>query len=124
MKALLCFICLLGVARGEPDTEPKKNKEVRAAISEALKHEFKFEPRSGPDRPASDPEVTILPPFEVISSKKKEDLYQVLSDERKRKEEEKFSWTKGGTILTRGNMTLMFKYDPESNSFNILRFSF
>lgn len=124
MKTALCFLCLLGVACGEPDSETEKPKAVRAAISATLKREFIFELKRSADRPVTDTEVTVLPPFEVTGAKQKESIYRAITDEMKKKEEAKPSWTKGGTFLTRGNMTVMFKYDPDKHGFNILNFAF
>jgi hypothetical protein len=95
--------------------------EVGRAISEVLKHEFRFEPHQAVDQPAlTDTEVIVLPPMEVVGSKSS--VERAIRSEQEREEGQRFSWTKGGTILKLGPVTMMFTFDPASKSFCFLKF--
>ena len=120
VKMALCLLCLLRGARGESDSASGKPSEVRAGILEELKREFRFEPQQSVVQPTTDGEVIVLPRFAVIDSRK--GANQAIRDERKKIEDEKFSWKNGGTILKLGPMKVMFKYDPETNLLYLLRF--
>jgi hypothetical protein len=121
MKTALFIFCLLGVARGESDSASGKSEVVRVTVSEQLKREFRYEPQPSVAPPATEAEVVVLPRFEVMDSSIK-GAAQAVRGARKKVEDEKFSWKKGGTILKLGPMKVMFKYDPESNSLYLLRF--
>jgi len=114
------MLCLLGVARGESDSASRKPGEVHTTLSEELKREFKYEPQPEVVQSPTGSEVIVLPRFEVRDFRKGAD--RAMREERKKKEDEKFSWKKGGTILNLGPAKVMFKYDPETNLLYLLRF--
>jgi hypothetical protein len=122
MRTVFCvfFFCVAGFARGEIESASGKPVEVRAAISEKLKREFKYEPQAAVDQPPAETEAIVLPRFKVIDSKLRVD--QAIHDEREKVENERFSWKRGGTILKLGPLKVMFKYDPETNLLYLLRF--
>ena len=120
MKLGFCIICLLGVARGESDSTSGKSNEVRSHVSEELKREFKYEPQQQIVQSASNGEVIVLPRFDVRDLRRGPD--RAIREERKKIEDERFSWKKGGTIIKLGPAKVMFKYDPETNLLYLLRF--
>jgi hypothetical protein len=73
--------------------------------------------------PEDDAAVLALAPFEVFDSRLELGLKADRAIQRKRAQQaaEKFTWKKGGTILERGRVKVMFKYDPENNAVNLLK---
>jgi hypothetical protein len=120
MKILAALLLLFG---GIDASASASASEARAAIShcsQALKREFKFVALQSTDwrqieKSPSGEELVLLPRFEVIDSNK--GVEQALADDRRKKEEEKFSWKRGGTILKhvgkKITAELMFKFDPD-----------
>ena len=120
-RKALCVMWLLTVARGESDSASGRPDVVRAAVSEELKREFKYQPAPSIAAAETDDLVIVLPRFNVLDSHVK-GIDQAVKGARKKVEDEKFSWNKGGTILKLGPMKVMFKYDPETNLLYLLRF--
>jgi hypothetical protein len=118
MKPVVFLLCLLSVARAEPDSASGRATEVRRLIADELRREFTFESLPNPTESATDADVVVLPSVNVFETKEGPD--KTMKDARQRAEAEHFSWTSGGTILSAGRMKLTFKYAPERGFIELL----
>ncbi len=123
MKTALCVLCLLGLARGAATPVPVAEREIRTLVAAELRQTFRYDPPLPPEVSEDDAAVLPLAPFEVFDSPLELGLKADRAIQRKQKQQaaEKFTWKKGGTILERDRVKVMFKYDPENDAVNLLK---
>jgi len=123
MRTVLCALCLLGAARAETNPAPARSGATRAALGAELRQAFKYDPSPKTAASDDDARLLILPRYEVFDSRLELGLKADRTLQRKQEQlaAETFTWKEGGTILERRRVKVMFKYDPENNTINLLK---
>ena len=130
MKAGLPILVCGAIAFAATAMDASEPDGMRAKLHEKLRREFTFQLPTDMARATEESAdavhgILVLPELNVIESR--QGLEIVLREQRDRFEREEFSWRHGGTIKKLERLpfkpTLIWRYSPEHNGIDLLKFS-